>query len=436
MPCRLAGSHAFPYLRRDKHSSNGLWQEGEAMQAASDSEFTKGGVLSTAGAMIGLAFGPSVLAVLTISAYIQPIEAEFGWSRVQVSLAFTIVAYMIVLVSPLQGFVVDRYGPRRTVLASIPLFGLSLVALYFTPPSLAVYYLLWALVPVLGIGLWPLGYLQVISQWFERRLGFALGCANAGIGLGSTIVPLLTAALIPLYGWRGALLGLGLLVIFVSWPLVWLLLKEPAAGEAQHHALARTEGLAFNRLCRERSFLVLNIAFFLLGLTATSLVSQQVPLLTEAGWTPDAARAVVSTIFGFALLTARVVVGFVMDHVFAPRVMQTVAVGGAISCLLYALYPDAAILSAILLGFLLGAEFDVLAFLIKRYYGHIAYGRAYGVIFGVFYLGSGLGITGMAWMRQQSGSYDSGLFLAALILLGSAVLLFLLPTYRYQARKN
>jgi MFS family permease len=406
------------------------------MQATAGSELTKGGVLSTAGAMIGLAFGPSVLAVLTISAYIQPIEAEFGWSRVQVSLAFTIVAYMIVLVSPLQGFIVDRFGPRRTVLASIPLFGLSLIALYFTPPSLAVYYLLWALVPVLGIGLWPLGYLQVISQWFERRLGFALGCANAGIGLGSTIVPLITAALIPLYGWRGALLGLGLLVIFVSWPLVWLLLREPAPGEVQHHALARTEGLDFRVLCRERSFLVLNIAFFMLGLTATSLVSQQVPLLTEAGWTPEAARALVTTIFGFALLTARVVVGFVMDHVFAPRVMQTVAVGGAISCLLYALYPDAAIVSAILLGFLLGAEFDVLAFLIKRYYGHLAYGRAYGVIFGVFYLGSGLGITGMAWMRQQSGSYESGLFLAALILLGSAVLLFLLPSYRYQARKN
>ncbi len=406
---------------------------GESMQTGNNSELTKGGVLSTTGAMVGLAFGPSVLAVLTISAYIQPIEAEFGWSRVQVSLAFTIVAYMIVLISPLQGFIVDRFGPRRTVLASIPLFGLSLIALYFTPPSLAVYYLLWALVPVLGIGLWPLGYLQVVSQWFERRLGLALGCANAGIGLGSTVVPLITAALIPLYGWRGALLGLGLLVIFVSWPLVWLLLKEPVAGEVKHRMLGRDQGVPFRQLCQERSFIVLNISFFMLGLTATSLVSQQVPLLTESGWSPEAARAVVTTIFGFALLTARVVVGFVMDHMFAPRVMQTVAVGGALACLLYALYPDAAIVSAILLGFLLGAEFDVLAFLIKRYYGHLAYGRAYGVIFGVFYLGSGLGITGMAWMRQQSGDYDSGLFVAALILVSSALLLFMLPAYRFRA---
>lgn len=124
-----------------------------------------------------------------------------------------------------------------------------------------------------------------------------------------------------------------------------------------------------------------------------------------------------------------------MDHVFAPRVMQTVAIGGAISCLLYALYPDAAIVSAILLGFLLGAEFDVLAFLIKRYYGHLAYGRAYGVIFGVFYLGSGMGITGMAWMREQSGNYVSGLLTAAAILVASALLLTLLPAYRYRAGK-
>ena len=59
-------------------------------------------------------------------------------------------------------------------------------------------------------------------------------------------------------------------------------------------------------------------------------------------------------------------------------------------------------MSALLIGFLLGAEFDVLAFLIKRYYGNVAYGRIYGVIFGVFYLGSGLGITGLAWIRQAS----------------------------------
>ncbi len=405
------------------------------MQELQRSEVSSAGILTTLGAVAGLALGPSVIAVLTISAYIQPIEKEFGWSRVQVSLAFTIVAYMIVLVSPLQGWFVDRYGPRRTVLTSIPLFGLSLAALYFTPANLFVYYLLWALVPVLGLGLWPLGYLQSVSCWFDRRLGFALGCANAGIGLGSTLVPLLTAALIPAYGWRGALLGLSALVLCVSWPLVYFLLREPTAEQkaVQHASTAKSLGLPFGELSKHKSFIVLNIAFFMLGLTATSLVSQQVPLLTEAGWTPDDARAVVTTVFGFALLVARVAVGFVMDHVFAPRVMQTVAIGGAVACVLYALHPQLAIVSAILLGFLLGAEFDVLAFLIKRYYGNVAYGKAYGVVFALFYLGSGLGITGLAWLRQHFGNYDIGLFTAAGVLVASALLLSLLPAYRYQA---
>ena len=405
------------------------------MQTATRSEVSRPGILTTLGAVAGLALGPSVIAVLTISAYIQPIEQEFGWSRVQVSLAFTLVAYMIVLVSPLQGWFVDRFGPRRTVLTSIPLFGLGLAALYFTPANLFVFYLLWALVPVLGLGLWPLGYLQSVSRWFDRRLGFALGCANAGIGLDSTLVPLLTAALIPTYGWRGALLGLSVLVICVSWPLVYWLLREPTASQqaAQHASTARTLGLSFEQLSRHGSFIVLNLAFFMLGLTATSLVSQQVPLLTEAGWTPEDARAIVTTVFGFALLVARVTVGFVMDHVFAPRVMQIVAIGGAVACVLYALHPELAIISAILLGFLLGAEFDVLAFLIKRYYGNVAYGKAYGVIFALFYLGSGLGITGLAWLRQHFGNYEIGLWVAAAVLVASALLLSLLPAYRYQA---
>ena len=89
---------------------------------------------------------------------------------------------------------------------------------------------------------------------------------------------------------------------------------------------------------------------------------------------------------------------------------------------------------SLLLGFLLGAEFDVLAFLIKRYYGNAAYGRVYGVIFGLFYLGSGIGIWGLPKIRELSGNdYDNGLYVAAAILVASAVLMAFMPKYRYSA---
>jgi len=397
------------------------------------SEATASGILTTLGSTIGLALGPSVIAVLSISPYIVPIQEEFGWSRVQVAFAFTIVAYMIVLVSPLQGLLVDRLGPRRVILTSIPLFAISLAALYFTPPNLLAFYVLWALVPVAALGLWPLGYLQAVSRWFDRKLGLALGVANAGIGLGSTFVPMIVGPIIAQYSWRHALVVLAALILFISWPVVFFCLREPTAAEKASRKLEAKKafGLSFPEARRETTFIVLNVAFFLLGLTATSIVSQQVPLLQEAGWSrPQAVQ--LQTLFGFGLLFARVAVGFVIDHIFAPRVMTTVSIGGAIACVLYATYPNAAYVSALLIGFLLGAEFDVLAFLIKRYYGNVAYGRIYGVIFGVFYLGSGLGITGFAWFRQTFGNYNNGLFVAAGILVASALLMLSMPAYRFR----
>jgi MFS family permease len=396
------------------------------------SEATTPGILATLGSTIGLALGPSVLAVLTITQYIVPIQKEFGWTRVQVSLAFTIVAYMIVLISPLQGVLADRFGPRNVVLASIPLFALSLAALYFTPKNLAVYYVLWSIVPVAAIGLWPLGYLQVVSRWFDRKLGLALGIANAGIGVGSTFVPMIVGPIIAQYSWRHALLALAGLVLFVSWPVVFLCLREPTVAEsaARRRNPKKAFGMSFGEARQEPTFWVLNIAFFMLGLTATSIVSQQSPLLLEAGWTTLQTSRLLTT-FGFGLLFARVAVGFIIDYIFAPRVMTTVSIGGAVACVLYATYPNAAYVSAMLIGFLLGAEFDVLAFLIKRYYGSAAYGKIYGVIFGVFYLGSGLGIVGLAWCRQTFGNYDTGLFIAAGILVASALLMLVMPGYRF-----
>ena len=398
------------------------------------SEATTPGVLTVFASVVGLAFGPSVIAVLAISPFIPPIEAEFGWSRVQVSLAVTIVSYMIVLVSPLQGFLVDRFGPRKVVLTSIPLFALGLAGFYFQQNNLFTYYALWALIPFLSIGLWPLGYLTAVSRWFDRRLGFALGCANAGIGVGSTIVPLIVTGLITAYGWREAFLGLAACVLFISWPVVFFGLREPSKTDAfaQQRAAQKAFGVPFQEAAREPTFFILTGAFFLLGFTATSLVTQQVPLLIEAGWTPTDA-AYVASLFGFALLFARVFVGFIIDHLFAPFVMMMVSIGGALACVIYAVYPDAGVLSAILLGLLLGAEFDVLAFLIKRYFGNVSYGRVYGVIFGVFYLGSGLGIYGLSQSRQTFGDYDTGLFIAAGVLVASAVLVWFLPKYRYEA---
>jgi MFS family permease len=418
----FAGTISFSQIRGERLLNSKTYEQ----------QATTAGIMTTAGSTIGLAFGPSVIAVLTVSPFLQPIEAEFGWTRVQSSLAITIVSYMVVLMSPLQGLLSDRFGPRRVILTSIPLFALGLAAFYFLPNNLALYYGLWTLIPLLAVGLWPIAYLQAVTHWFDRKLGLALGCANAGIGVGTFVVPLIITAVIAYYDWRTAFVALAACVLFISWPAVFFLVREPSKTDhmAEHRAAQKAFGIEFSDAIRMPTFYVLNVAFFLLGLTATSLVTQQAPLLVESGRTAVQAGVIVS-LFGFALLVARIFVGFIIDHIFAPRVMTLVSIGGALSCVLYAAAPQAAIVSAILLGLLLGAEFDVLAFMIKRYFGNVAYGRLYGVIFGVFYLGSGLGIAGLSASRQNFGNYDTGLYIAAGILVAASLIAFLLPRYRY-----
>src|SRR5690606_36600454 len=125
--------------------------------------------------------------------------------------------------------------------------------------------------------------------------------------------------MIAAYGWREALLTLAALILFVSWPIVAYCIREPSAADIaarKLHGTAKTFGMPFKDALREPTFVILNIAFFLLGLTATSLVSQQVPLLREAGWTA-AETTQLQTVFGFGLLFARIAVGFIIDHIFA-----------------------------------------------------------------------------------------------------------------------
>lgn len=394
---------------------------------------TRTGAWTTFAAVAGLTFGPSAIAVLGFGVFVRPLEEEFGWTRTQVSLASVIISWLIVIVSPLQGILIDRFGARPVVLASIPAFAAGIAALYFLPANLGVFYLMWAIIPVLAVGLWPLAYLRAVSSWFERRLGLAIGIANAGIGIGSALVPLIAGLLIAQYGWRSAYLGLALIALVVTWPIAFAFLREQVGGvkQAAGEALAPI-GIAFREATRMRSFRLLAGAYFLLGIINTALITQQIPLLIDSGVTP-ATAAVVQSVFGIAMMVGRLGTGYVIDRVFAPRVMIVVSIGAAIACVMYAAGVQGALvfLCACLIGLVVGAEFDVLAFMIKRYFGMVAYGKLYGVIFAVFQFGAGIGAAALPISRGYYGSYTPGLYAFGVILVLAALVFSRMERYTF-----
>ena len=374
--------------------------------------------------MIALAFGPSTVAVMNFGLFIRPLEAAFRWPRTDVALATTIVSYMIVVISPLQGYLIDRFGARRVILPSIPAFALGIGALYLMPAVHWIYYAAWVIIPFLGVGLFPLAYLKVVSTWFRDRLGLALGIANSGIGIGGAIIPIFAGGVIAAYGWRGAYLGLAVIVLFVTWPIAWLCIREKPF-EARGAAAASQPGMEYREAARTAEFRLMALAFFLLGVINTALIVHQVPLLIDAGVTPQRA-ALVQTVYGLSSLVGRLLTGILLDLIAAPLVMMIFAGGTALACGMYAagVSGNIAFLCAALIGLAFGAEFDVLGYMVKFHFGLRSFGRTYGTIFAIFQFGAGFGAAVLPITRDHFGSYGPGLWAFAAVTLMSAVAMF------------
>ena len=381
----------------------------------------------------GLCLGAASMGVFGIGVFIRPLEAEFGWNRAQISFAAAIITYTIVVISPLQGYLIDRFGVRRVVLTSIPIFSVTLALLYFQGPDIRLFYLAWIVIMGFGTGFLNGSYNKVTAAWFDRRLGLAVGIVSAGQGAGAAIVPILGQFLIGHFGWRLAYVGLGAVTLLVTFTINLLFLYDKPADKGltkvddRESAALRAEATGYSlRECLTlRSFWLTAVAFFFLGTMSTGIATHQVPMLIDRGLSPQSA-ANMQSLFGLALIVGRVGVGYLMDRMHAPYVAMASLVGPVLGLALYALgvAGGAAALCALLIGFGVGAEFDVLGFVIARYFGRKAYGKLYGVLFSVFLFGGGLGAAGLGIVRTKVGTYGPGLWavaaatLLALLLLG------------------
>jgi MFS family permease len=392
---------------------------------------------------IGLCLGYAPIIVYSFSVFIKPLTQEFHSNRASISLAFTLANLLQGVSSPLTGRLADRFGARRVILLSTVSFALLLVSAHLLSAKLWNLYVFCGLLGFAGSGPAPIPYVKVISRWFDRRRGLALGLTMFGIGSGAILMPVLAQRLIAILGWRSTLMVIGLLVLAVSVPIVAFFLKESpeemgllSDGESTARQFAekqnRQEGMAWRDARRSKAFWLMVGAIILVGASVHGCVLHLAPLLTDQGVSPNRVALAIS-LLGSALLIGRVGSGYLLDRFFAPRVAMCLF--GAASCGIALLRTGAAsgllFLAVFLIGLGMGAEVDIIAYLVSRYFGLRAFGEIYGYAFASYVLAGALGPWLMALGFDRSGSYGSvllGFFVATLL---AVVLMTRLGPYRF-----
>jgi len=281
----------------------------------------------------------------------------------------------------------------------------------------------------------------VIARWFDRMRGLALGIAMAGIGVGTAIIPKLTAYLVVAYGWRLAYVGLAITIVVFSWLPVALFVHEPAAFEESRKrhdsAVAHLPGLTAREAFRTWRWWAMTIAFFLGAVAINGTLTHVVALLADRGIPlPVAASALFTA--GFALIFGRMISGWCLDYFHGPYVALASFIIPIAGILLLASGAGGSVpmFATALCGVGIGAEVDMMAFFISRYMGIKAFGKVYGTSFAVFVIGNGIGslIAGISFDNFRSYTPAFLLFAGALVV--TCALLLPLGRYAYPAQRH
>jgi MFS family permease len=365
---------------------------------------------------------------------------DFGWSRAQVTSGNAISK---LVVGPLFGFaagwLVDRFGPRRLMVAGILMAGIALVGLgaIHTLAGFYFFYLFNALGNVCG---GPLPNQVLLSRWFTAARGRAMGFAYVGIGVGGALVPFLAVWLTRAVGWQGALQALGVLIVIAALPLA-LFVKEspntPAGRSATPQPLAPSPA-SIGPVFRAPAFYLL-LAGSMCSIAAVGGTNQHLKLFLslDHGYSQAAAAQIASLVLASSLV-GRLGMGWLADRFPKKYVMLLIymLVASAIPLLFLVGTPGAGgtggagaiYLFAVIFGIGLGGEYMVIPLMAAELFGVRVLGRAMGVILTADGVAEAVAPVLVGRMHDVSGSYATGFVAVIAFALGGAVAILFLPS--------
>jgi MFS family permease len=363
-------------------------------------------------------------------------QKNYGWARSQITLGFPIAAILTLWVGPL---LIPKLSPRKSIVIGTGLSFLAFLGFSRMTGNLMVYYAFWFLYTMGYILSGPIPHQVIVSHWFRKRRGFAMGVVYIGVAVGATLGTMMVKWLTPISSFHFALLAIGL-IMFLAWPIAFFVQKDKpsdvgqfADGASEAPPDTRVVPRSFSYLFRSYAFwLLLTGSFCSIGSIGAVNFHMKF-VFQDQGFTEQVARdavwAAANIIILISSVVGRVFIGTMADKLPMKWVMFATyfLVAGTIPVLLLVAPPGTPWVFSMLFGLAMGADYMLIPLMAAKQFGVNTLARAMAIILPANTIGQTWFPYFVSLLREHSADYRVPLYTVFALAMLGAVAIFLLP---------
>jgi predicted MFS family arabinose efflux permease len=348
------------------------------------------------------------LYVGTLGVLMSSLSLQFGWSRAQVSASVLIVCSGLLLFGPAVAPLIARLGLRAVALRGAALYCIGVFTVGLTGPKVWTWYAAWTLVALANPAVNNTVWTTAVTRLYRRNRGLALSTALSGVGFASFIAPPAALWITDSFGWRAAYFAIAIGSMLLIVPSLWALFRPPDEPADFSNGARRVAPTPFDRsVLHSSQFWRLAASVVIVSAGIGTLLVHFQPIMRDVGISGRNAAAFAS-ILGPTSVIGRLLGGYILDRLPARFVASGAFALPAFAAAVLMHYDGStasSVTAATAIGFSLGLEGDVVAYLTAAYFGIRNYSSSYALLFGLFAIGAGAAPVLAGAIFDWTGSY-------------------------------
>ena len=376
---------------------------------------------------------------MAFGVFIDPLQAQFGWSQGGIAFAYAITSVVSAVVSPWAGNLGDKYGAKNAMVVGTIIYLVGMLATAFVT-TLWQFWFTYGVILGIAQAIFLVPLIPAAMIWFRRHLGMAMGLVMASWGLGPALATPLVAYMIESYGWTFAFLSIGIVTTLIMFFLIAVFRNRPADVGSEAYGTVSGDPSLSNKLPpavllkefkghmkKTAAYWNMSSIHFLGCVGHAVILIWIIPMATSKGLTPIDASLIL-TLFSAVSIATRLTTPMLCEKMGVRTVMTVFYIlqGAPVLLLIFSSADSVFIVFAVTFGIGYGGETGGFPILNRKYFGHAPMGGAHGFQM----LGAGIGMAVGGWIGGPVfdifNSYNAAFWISVLASFGGALSIVLL----------